>query len=1182
MFLGVLAIAGSAAGAEPPAAETVPRFESIRATLEPPTDKPDPQVTWVQVTVDRPRPGEEAELLTYLTPFITRPATPKTLVEAERWLLRLDRYQAAHCRFWRDPAHEGRMRCGVARARIVRAVDIEGLPIRLLRTDLEKRIFLRPGTPLDTRDARGVSARDRQRARIIDYLERKGYYGAEVEIETASSQESSEVDVKVVIRGGAFVRVHEVLVEDAGPIDKDAVGFAFQWMCLTVDGFLDGFETFELNCLTHDQLRATKERIEALLQRQGFPEARVRVTKEFIDSTDEGSDRLCRYSPLEQKLWLDEDVPPPPRCVRLRVKVTPGPRLITSVVVLDGPYAEYLFTTADVARAVLPAAQVGAEAGRWVVGVFGSDDDGADPAPMSAEAVRAFLQPTGDLLDGTWRSVREDFLEPVSIAVQQTTGDVLGSTEDSAVWLADLQANLTFDENRSVDELEAETTRGVLEDVLRRRGYFNAVVKMKYTSTPEVINILYEVYPGSISAVRSVSFVGNEAFSATVLGDAVELATQPRSLTNRGFVTRQDLENDVQRILRFYESKGYRDIDVGYKGVRNADGYVDIEFRIEEGEQYTLGSLEVEGGNLALNMQVLRNLVHCKGGAAAKQGRAPNEPKDCVGAPFLPDEIAADEKRVLNTYVARGYLYTKVEIEPTFSEAGPGLVIKIGSTLEDDTVGDPDVVRRGMVFIDGDRVTNRAVMMREFGDLPSVIRPEQIQAGIKRLRRTGIYDRVKLDYIGVDEKSDRVHLRIDVEEKPAWTWDASAAFSTDRYFSIRNEFRNKNVLGRMLDLSAVADFGLFIGRESSLSSSLRWPRLFGLPLTLSATPALSYQDRPSSYVSRQPGGAGKTGAVPVWFANDIRRRNFKIQNTIGIESRPFSTIDLTFGLDNEYRLEWDDADARTNDPLSLDNYATIDGITTTLDRTPLRINALIPRVTYRSLNNPFDPTEGFSVAGSLQMGLPFLSALTDYTLPDGYGWIAFPFHQEAIVLPKLEGAYYFSLSRLTLAVHARGWVGASFGEKGRKSTLLQQDLLVVGGDRTVRGYLRDRIGVPQLPTLAQNNVDVTDQGLLILGGAVANAELRYTLVRNFFIGDLKVAGFVDGGFVTYNDWSPADEDWLSKHFDPAQPRVGASVGAGVRYVLPVGPLSFDVGVPVLALAEQDPAFNVHIQLGYAF
>jgi len=104
-----------------------------------------------------------------------------------------------------------------------------------------------------------------------------------------------------------------------------------------------------------------------------------------------------------------------------------------------------------------------------------------------------------------------------------------------------------------------------------------------------------------------------------------------------------------------------------------------------------------------------------------------------------------------------------------------------------------------------------------------------------------------------------------------------------------------------------------------------------------------------------------------------------------------------------------------------------------------------------------------------------------------------------------------------------------------------------GGDTSVRGY-------------AYNSLGPTDAFGKVVGGqnlAVGSVELDQQIATNW-----SLAGFIDSG----NAYDSLDE------FDPV-----TSVGAGIRWFSPLGPIRFDVAAPLDKDAPDN--YRVHITLG---
>jgi outer membrane protein assembly factor BamA len=149
--------------------------------------------------------------------------------------------------------------------------------------------------------------------------------------------------------------------------------------------------------------------------------------------------------------------------------------------------------------------------------------------------------------------------------------------------------------------------------------------------------------------------------------------------------------------------------------------------------------------------------------------------------------------------------------------------------------------------------------------------------------------------------------------------------------------------------------------------------------------------------------------------------------------------------------------------------------------------------------------------------------------------------------------------------------------------LMQTDLLQLGGERSVRGTKENQVGVPSTRLNQDLSIALDDEGLPVIQarqgliGANANVELRFALVRQLFLGDLKPAIFADLAYSA--DELPTAMPTSADAF-LTDSRYAFSLGAGLRYVLPVGPLAFDVAWSPFDV-EREP-YRVSVTLGYIF
>ena len=1124
-----------------------------------------PKVASLKVSLADPEPDERERLEAYLAGMIGQPAGPSMIAEVSRRLDLLGRYGAPLCRSEPLDDKQVAVSCTIKRARVVRRVRFDtnetlpvgdgvanGLPLAILENELKKRIVLRPGEPIDEEDTLGRGRIARQRARIEDFLEREGYYKAQVVVDVSEADARGEVDIDVRVRGGSWVRVRRVDVASFGPFSQQRLNDAFSRMCLNGEGLIDGVFVGNLtSCFNRRRLQATQDAFVAELHALGYPEGRLRVTPTFVDARATNKDTDCAISRETLNALTKARLQIPPRCVDLKVEVV---------------------------------------AGRHVVTRFHLEKDDVDSTDTHAENkgdddTELVVDPP--IVGGTWRWLRQTFGEPTSRLWQLTFDSPIESASDTDLIEADLRKRLTFVDAASVDETEAKLSEEGVVEYLNERGYPAPKSELVYREYDDG-NVAVDFYlqPGTPTPLHAVRFVGNRRISSKQLLKDVDLAAAPRSLTNTGFITPRALEDDVVRLRRYYSQQGFPEANVEVHATRDTSGDVEVVYVIDEGEKFVVDEVVFEGGDPKLTKPVLAVLALC--GANIRRGDPPETGKDCKGTPLLPEEFDTDARRVEAIYAGNGYPDAEAAVQLGFGPSGPTVLVAVfplgatGEARTDPKAGNVKPLRLGQIFVEGNLRTRRDVLLREMGldddDTGERLNPDQIAKGVARLRRTGLYSRVDVQLIGIDDGDDTAHVRVTLEERPATTVDLSLGFSTQQFFSLRLEGRDRNLFGSMFDGSAAVDMGLFIGRYSQVRNQIRWPRIFGSDFTLTYTPlALSYLDQPSGLILQSPSTGAGQKALAAWDQPDFRRRLFTASTAVGIEWRaadiaPIVDDKLTIGFAVEARGDWLQIAGRYFEPLSLEALQSMDGL---LDLfvgptpvTPITIIAFTPRIAYSNIDNPFDPLSGYGGEFFVRM-VPF--ATEPYS----------------VIGTQVRGYWSFLEDRLTLATGVRlraGIVGQSgrcpASEPSCEWALMQNDLLRLGGERSVRGVGENQIG--QFGTILDQqlapalNDDGTPSSAIRPGlfGAVANVELRFTLIRQLFLGDLKPAIFSDIGVST--------DDFNFSQFDVTDQRYAVSVGAGLRYVLPVGPLAFDVAWSPFDQQAATIPLRYSLTLGYIF
>lgn len=194
-------------------------------------------------------------------------------------------------------------------------------------------------------------------------------------------------------------------------------------------------------------------------------------------------------------------------------------------------------------------------------------------------------------------------------------------------------------------------------------------------------------------------------------------------------------------------------------------------------------------------------------------------------------------------------------------------------------------------------------------------------------------------------------------------------------------------------------------------------------------------------------------------------------------------------------------------------------------------------------DDPLDPTRGFKVRARLEPYIDFIGELQYFTKTDvefshylGFGTYV---TQEKETLPNW-----------VLASRIR--VGAIFGES--RDDLPADIRFYGGGGGSIRGYRFQTVS----PLVGDDPIG---------GGSIAEFSLE---LRRRLTDTLGLVAFIDGGSAFESSYPDFSDD------------IQFGAGVGVRYFTPLGPLRFDIAVPLNKRSEIDDAFQIYLSIGHAF
>ena len=312
------------------------------------------------------------------------------------------------------------------------------------------------------------------------------------------------------------------------------------------------------------------------------------------------------------------------------------------------------------------------------------------------------------------------------------------------------------------------------------QGYVNATID--YAVSLEANNqalVALDINEGSRLLIKSVRIEGNKAFSDSELRRL--MATKPEWLfsfiTNRGVLDRDILTNDLAIVANHYYDHGYIDHKIAEPIVlRGRDG-LEVIIRVDEGEQYRVGKVEI-GGDLIKDGQEMLKKVQLTTGQIFRGSR-------------LRDDISS----LTEMYSDRGYAFAQVEpltkVNPADRNVDVALVI---------SQGPPVYFNR--ILIAGNTKTRDKVVRREL-----LAGEQELYSGTKiiqsrnALQRTGYFEDVQLT-TKKTEQPDAVDLLVEVKEGPTGAFTVGAGYSGGDGFLFNASIAERNLMGRGQGINA--------------------------------------------------------------------------------------------------------------------------------------------------------------------------------------------------------------------------------------------------------------------------------------------------------------------------------------------------------------------------------------------
>ena len=329
-------------------------------------------------------------------------------------------------------------------------------------------------------------------------------------------------------------------------------------------------------------------------------------------------------------------------------------------------------------------------------------------------------------------------------------------------------------------------------ELYRRQGRFAARVEPKIVQLDQNrVDVIFEIYEGDLAKVRAINIIGNKQFGDGRLRKEMYTRQAGGPL---GFLKSNDtydpdrLAADQQKLRAFYLTQGYADFRVVSALAELTPDRRDfvITYVVEEGPRYKFGKIDAKSALPDLPPGKIMQTVNLHSGVwfNAKQ--------------------VEDAMTNLNE-VAGNLGYAFADINPSYDRDAEHHVMNLTINVEDM----PRVyVER--IDITGNTSTRDKVIRREFrineGD---AFNAQKVKRSQDRLQSLG-YFQEKLEVKQTEGSSpDRVVLGAAVEEKPTGQLSVSGGYSSLERFVVQLAISQNNFMGKGQQADASVNWSVY-------------------------------------------------------------------------------------------------------------------------------------------------------------------------------------------------------------------------------------------------------------------------------------------------------------------------------------------------------------------------------------
>ncbi len=460
------------------------------------------------------------------------------------------------------------------------------------------------------------------------------------------------------------------------------------------------------------------------------------------------------------------------------------------------------------------------------------------------------------------------------------------------------------------------------------KGFLDAVIDYEAVSVGDnEVDLRYRVTESGAVRVKEIVFEGNEAFSSRKLRSLLQTkkAWLLTPITGAGTLNKDVLRTDVERLTAWYYDNGFVTARIEEPRVERRGNGLVVVIKIDEGEQFRIGAVEIEGEDIPEGLAQL-----------------PADMATRTGEVFSTSALRDDVQRLTEKLSEGGFAFAN--IEPATEVETVDKLVNITFQVER---GAPVTVDR--IEVTGNTKTRDFVIRREMRlQEQELFSATKLRKSREALQRVGFFQSVNVTTRKSPVADDRMDVVVEVKEGQTGSFSAGAGFSSADNLLFNVRIQENNLFGRGQRLVANVDIGSI---RRNVILSFTEPYFRGTPLTVGFDAfswRLAFED-----FDRTGTGASIQATYPVTAFGWTSLWGFPLD-------------EVRVGAD--YRIEQAEiGDVGGDAPVDIREA----------EGTNL-ISSITPRISRNTLNHFFDPTAGSAQDLSVEVaglgGTQFLKA----------------------------------------------------------------------------------------------------------------------------------------------------------------------------------------------------------------